>query len=134
MNNNQEICDFVISKMCEQNAQSVNNTGTCMYRNSTGKKCAVGHLILDEFYSPNLEFCNLGDGDKNVETAVINSCTKLGWSYDESTRIMLRMMQISHDCYDSLVHDPENLQFKDYFKNAVRKKFIDYKLPITVKQ
>lgn len=44
-----------IKLVLEQNERSVNVQGNCMYRGPNGLKCAIGHLIPDELYSPEME-------------------------------------------------------------------------------
>lgn len=113
MNNNKEIYELVMSKMCEQNAQSVNDSGTCMYRGPNGLKCAVGHLIDDEAYSEKLE-CKTIDSIY-VQEAVTQSCSRLGFVVDYSTFKLLSHMQQVHDGYSKHNHK----QFDIYFKEQV---------------
>lgn len=56
----QEIFDTVLTKL---RAQGVRSTGKndhgitrCRYRGEEGLKCAVGHLIPDNFYNPDMEY------------------------------------------------------------------------------
>jgi hypothetical protein len=51
----QEIFDSVVNHLLTQNAQSQNSRGSCRYRGPNGTKCAVGHLIPDEVYHPDME-------------------------------------------------------------------------------
>lgn len=52
--NKQEAFDIIVPKLYEQGEASKDGI-TCKYRNSFGYKCAIGHLIPDEFYSPEFE-------------------------------------------------------------------------------
>ena len=51
----QEIFDHVCSNLIAQGKPSVNSKRKCMYRGDGGFKCAVGWLIPDEGYTPDLE-------------------------------------------------------------------------------
>lgn len=57
---NKERMDELFIKACKgiikQGKQSTNGNGTCMYRGEGNLKCAVGHMIPDKMYSPNMEF------------------------------------------------------------------------------
>lgn len=52
---NRELFDKVVAHLRAQNAKAQNQNYACMYRATDGKKCAVGCLILDKHYSPDLE-------------------------------------------------------------------------------
>lgn len=54
----QEIFDFVANHLLTQNAKSVEESGTCLYR-CGDLKCAVGALISDEDYKCSFEMQNL---------------------------------------------------------------------------
>lgn len=51
----QEIFDVVATHLLAQGAKSVGWTGECLYRGPKGLKCAIGVLISDELYSPEIE-------------------------------------------------------------------------------
>jgi len=44
-----------IKGVLTQGARSANSTGNCKYRGNNNHKCAVGFLIEDEYYYPDLE-------------------------------------------------------------------------------
>lgn len=50
----QEIYDKVKAHLLAQGGPAMND-GTCVYRSPDGKKCAVGCLITDEAYTPEIE-------------------------------------------------------------------------------
>ena len=52
---NQEAFDFVVRHFVRQRVMSVEASGSCMYRAPDGKRCAVGALIKDEAYKPEME-------------------------------------------------------------------------------
>lgn len=56
----QEIFDTVASHLLTQKAKAVDGD-SCMYRAPDGKKCAVGCLITDEEYSPDMEGSAISD-------------------------------------------------------------------------
>lgn len=55
----QEIFTRVASHLLAQNRRSFLH-GRCAYRGDNGDMCAVGCLITDEAYTPNLEGCTVG--------------------------------------------------------------------------
>lgn len=57
----QEIFDKVAKHLLHQKVKSYyNQNGTCAYRGSNGTMCAVGCLITDEEYSPDMEGKTVG--------------------------------------------------------------------------
>lgn len=64
----QEIFDTVYKHLVTQGEQSVNGIGFCMYRNPEGLKCAVGCLIPDDLYRPEMDIA--GGGYTDVSTLV----------------------------------------------------------------
>lgn len=52
---NQELFDKVVRAIVKQGRGSINSEGLCVYRGPDGLKCAVGHIIPDELYSPLIE-------------------------------------------------------------------------------
>ena len=53
--NRQEIFDKIYLHLIEQGRKSIDSDGQCMYRSPDGDKCAIGCLIPDELYTPELE-------------------------------------------------------------------------------
>ena len=53
--NAQEIFDTVVTHLYTQGKQADDGMGGCMYRTVGGLKCAVGCLIPDDQYHPNME-------------------------------------------------------------------------------
>ena len=51
----QEIYDQSVSGVLQQGDRSTSYTGMCALRGTSGKKCAVGHLIADEDYIASME-------------------------------------------------------------------------------
>lgn len=53
--NRQEVFDKVLNHLLKQGRKSVDSDGRCLYRAPNGDKCAIGCLIPDELYTPELE-------------------------------------------------------------------------------
>lgn len=75
----QEIFDTVVRHLLEQKQMSItperrykaDEAGVCMYRGEGGLKCAVGALISDRYYNPNME--GFLPSDNNVQSALVKS-------------------------------------------------------------
>lgn len=52
---NQEAFDIVVKHLLTQKVQSYNFGAGCRYRGVEGRKCAVGILIPDDVYKPEME-------------------------------------------------------------------------------
>jgi hypothetical protein len=52
---NQDIFDTVAIHLIKQGKKSADANGDCLYRSPEGLKCAVGCLIPDEVYDPEME-------------------------------------------------------------------------------
>lgn len=60
---NKEISKKICDHLTAQKAQSLRDAfheGECAYRGEGGKMCAVGVLLADEDYSPDMEGCGIG--------------------------------------------------------------------------
>lgn len=53
--NRQEVFDTILAHLRQQGRAATDEVGDCMYRAPGGLKCAVGVLIPDENYHPELE-------------------------------------------------------------------------------
>ena len=51
---NKELALYILNKLKEQGKPSFSD-GTCQYRAKDGCKCAVGHIIPDDYYLPEME-------------------------------------------------------------------------------
>ena len=96
-----QIFDFVKGKLLEQNRQALGTDGTCFYRGDGGRKCAIGHLIPDEKYTPEMEYNGIGDIIR-----LRGLC-----NIDETRLTLLRLLRDLHDenlpeewpeCFDNL--------------------------------
>ncbi len=61
MNIQQQVFDKIVSHLRSQGKQSRNTLGDCVYKNTDGTSCAVGCLIEDQFYSPDIEGLSVED-------------------------------------------------------------------------
>lgn len=87
----QEIFNTVVRALHAQGGPSrrppqPGEPNTCMYRGPNGRKCAVGHLIRDEDYSPAIE----GHGLRDLELAVVRNQFR-------EHMVLLELMQNAHD-------------------------------------
>ena len=99
-----ELFHIVRTHLLTQNKKSVSSIGDvedelCMYHGPDGLKCAIGCLITDENYSPNLE--GTGIYDSTVSKAVTKSLLARGIikrAYlGVKTIEFLRSLQTIHD-------------------------------------
>lgn len=91
----QEIFDFVWTKLREQGRGSASEDGgTCFYRSSDGHlKCAIGHLIPDDLYKPEMEGISVRRIlDRFPELNIILSEDLIYWNID-----FLYHLQDAHD-------------------------------------
>ena len=89
--NMQEAFDAVVAHLRKQNSRSIMDYQKCAYRGREGKKCAVGALILDEHYSPELE------GMAATKVEVLAALQASGVDTSGDTPYMLKRMQSIHD-------------------------------------
>ena len=98
----QETFDTVTAALIKQGEPSIglNAAGkyTCLYRGPHGRRCAVGHLLDDSIYQPNLEGCG-------VEGRVGALLRERG--HDDE---LLARMQEDHDT--AAEHDDERLRYR----------------------
>lgn len=85
------IC-FVRDRLVDQRFGSTNKNGTsCMLRGIDDKKCAVGHIIPDEIYYPEMDSCGLLEPH--------NKCPTSKWvkeNYSKSYETLMKLQSI-HD-------------------------------------
>ena len=70
----QSVFNHVRDHLLKQNAVSEGSNG-CLYRDSSGKSCAVGCLIADDLYRPEIEGSALDAGafERDVQLIVARS-------------------------------------------------------------
>lgn len=123
----QEIFDTVVKHLHEQNSQSVDEKGSCMYRGVDGKKCAVGCLIPDDLYSKDIETHGSG------ATEVRHVLAKAGVIKSEddiftSEQLLLNSLQRFHDYELECKSNKEYLESLEYTAGLHNLKFnpLDY--------
>lgn len=57
----QEVFDFIYQHLKAQSQVSQDSSGSCLYRNAQGLKCAAGCLIADDEYTKNIEHQSWAD-------------------------------------------------------------------------
>jgi hypothetical protein len=99
----QAIFDQVVNHLLTQNAVSWDTNGICQYRGPNGMKCAVGCLIDDAYYHPDMEDMSIQSAirDQHIMAsrkllvdALINSGVDLN---DPTTAKLLDHLQQVHD-------------------------------------
>jgi hypothetical protein len=87
-----QISEKIRDHLIKQKAKSESNSGACKYRNVNGDMCAVGCLIPDSVYNPNLE-------SKAMEREeIINAVgLSLKMKLDANTIALLKAWQNYHD-------------------------------------
>lgn len=86
-----DVIRYVGSQLIDQDARSNNEDMRCTYRGDTeNRKCAVGHLIADELYTPSIE----GEGAKHDVVLSLVQRSLPNWEINED---LLEDMQIIHD-------------------------------------
>ena len=110
-----------VKGILDQGCASMDDAGDCMYRSTVnGKvcKCAIGHLIPDDKYIPDIE----GLGIQNLLGKWPNKLDCLGFDMETMAnrhfRIFLGHLQSCHD--DSAHESPQSdLQFlRDFVESA----------------
>lgn len=71
----QEIFNAAVKGLASQGFKQAKTGLGCAYRTVKGSRCAIGHLIKDRFYKPDLEGKTPEEPD--VFDAVYNSCGSL---------------------------------------------------------
>lgn len=69
----QQIFDKVCKHLHKQNEQAMGDGGICVYRSSSGKRCAVGCLIKHKDYSKDIEECCIGTHYWNAPDGVVRN-------------------------------------------------------------
>lgn len=97
-----EIFDKMVNHLLTQGRQASSDSGMCKYRftlnNHQTISCAIGGIILDEFYSEDLEGARISNSEygADVVTAVEKS---VGRAITEEEVGLFQRMQIMHDGY-----------------------------------
>ena len=96
--NAQEIFDTVAKHLAKQGHQA-RNGATCSYRTPNGDKCAVGCLIIDEEYSPEMDTPLRADNGTHLIGTGVESLMKRGLLPERFTPFisLLGALQQNHD-------------------------------------
>lgn len=106
----QFVFDKITTHLLTQNERSVDGS-RCRYRDDKGRKCAIGVLILDQFYSIWLE----GPGIFN--SAIAESVEKsLGQALSFDDKSFLSKLQEIHDIYDPFHWKEKFSEFAEFYK------------------
>jgi hypothetical protein len=87
MKSEQEIFDTVALHLIKQGKQSIDADGNCLFRGPNGLKCAVGCLIPDEVYRPEME-------DESVSDLM---CNYDALNFLNPNALLLSKLQSAHD-------------------------------------
>lgn len=135
----QSIFDEVLFKLRAQGKSSTNSQDQCLYRGNNNTRCAVGHLILDKDYSPDMEGVtveyvgNVTDDDiKNevdseqlarllVAKALINNNC-----YDRERVLFLKELQSIHDGHQGFTRTEWLKSFNYHMKNLAEEYNLKY--------
>lgn len=93
------VFEQISTHLLTQNAKSIDGKDdtnqNCMYRSYEGLKCAVGCVITDAEYTPDIE------GTSVIEEGVLGRVSRsLGFVLTEADEDLLRRLQIVHDSHD----------------------------------
>ena len=89
----QQIVDIVGAHLVKQGVMSVDARRNCVYRDAYGNECAIGCLIPDELYDPEMEDIAI-DHDKMSHFNGINDYLGL---HSPSRVLLLSKLQSLHD-------------------------------------
>lgn len=74
---NQEIFDRVYKHLMSQGKRAYDASGGCAYRGTHGTRCAVGCLIPDAVYTPDIEGAGIpGAKDKTIRGKALSNVLK----------------------------------------------------------
>jgi len=91
----QDLFDISVNGVLEQGCQSALSNGTCRYRKLVDGevlKCAVGQVILDEYYSETLEGSIVSNGK-----VLISVEKSIGRSLTMDEKLLINRLQGCHD-------------------------------------
>ena len=109
-----QISEKIRDHLIKQKAQSSNESGACKYRNSVGNMCAVGCLIPDSVYSPELESKVVDD---NVIAAAVGLSLKM--KLDVDAIALMKSWQNYHDSTYSQRGRDDELKFSANYEHWI---------------
>ena len=119
----QEIFDRVVEHLWNQKVPALNENNTCVYRGPNGTMCAVGCLIPNELYDPEMD----EGGGKAVDVLFeeFHEVTdKIGFTKENLD--LLETLQYHHDTWDD--KDINRLEFTKEFWEGLRNLALDHNL------
>lgn len=117
------LVDIAIQKVIEQGQPSAelrsNVKMACLYRGPNGTKCAVGHLIKDEFYNSDFE-------GKSVSDCMVTQALEMSNPDKLNQLSSLLKLKIVQSCHDNaatryLMQSNDQLSFVGLFKQELTK-------------
>lgn len=99
----QEVFDHVVNALRKQGRKALFD-GVCAYRAPGGLKCAAGHLISDEAYSPDIEKFMIDWGVISYYNSAVQALLNSGITAEDLP--LVRTLQNIHD--DFAVDEWEN--------------------------
>lgn len=121
----QETFNTVVAHLRRQGCRALSPVGACQYRTRDGKKCAVGCLIPDDIYIPEMEgkplylsYIEPNHAD-NRPTVVCEIVRNLGHDVD-----LARDLQYVHDFV------AESWQWEQKFKEIAQHHGLEYTEPV----
>ena len=120
----QQVLDTVVQHLLTQNAKALNDEGYCQFHTDSGRKCAVGCLIPDDRYTPDIEnACIIVHGER--ESANVVALHEL---LDELGLGESGTLQLLRDLQD--VHDDEQVsQWKMELRHVAKNHNLKYNPP-----
>jgi len=108
--NNQEIFDRVAKHLLQQNCVAVTSFG-CAYRGYKNTKCAIGALIPDDIYDPDME--------GNDIISLLNKYPSIKNLFEGVDKTFLDKLQQCHDSIvrlnvDNIMDDTDHKKNKDF--------------------
>lgn len=136
----QSIFDEVLFKLRAQGKSSTGDNNECLYRGNDNTKCAVGHLIPDDEYSPDMEGVSVvysgnftADDIENEESEtrhaqlLVSNVLRKRNCYSKEHCMFLRQLQSIHDSY------LRNIKIKEDWIKAFNKEMQDLALEYNLK-
>jgi hypothetical protein len=116
----QAIFDTVVAHLGKQGRPAINTENSCLYRGPDGTKCAVGFLLKDKQYKPEME-------GRDVNGLVNNFKVPAFFSKNEE---LLHRLQRAHDADNH--HLVSGKFSKPKLRKALKRIAADHKLDDTI--
>jgi len=93
-----EIYERVCAHLLAQGAVSEDDNGSCRLRCEDGRRCAIGSLISDEIYCPNIEGIGISYYQHASDGALLHMLYASNVNaYDQETMALLIELEVVHD-------------------------------------